>query len=59
MSETSKKFIKGAIVLVVFVVSMVLVIWGQRHVGPGGLGIMVLGLAGLIALLWYYNRQYR
>lgn len=59
MSETRKKFVKGAAVFAVFVISMALVIWGQRHVGPGGLGIMVLGLAGLIALLWLYNKQYR
>lgn len=59
MSETRKKFVKGAAVFAVFVISMALVIWGQRHVGPGGLGIMVLGLAGLIALLWFYNKQYR
>lgn len=59
MGETRKKILKGAVVFVVFVVSMALVIWGQRHIGPGGLGIMILGLAGLIALLWFYNRQYK
>lgn len=42
-----------------FCVCVALVVIGQRNIGPAGLGIMLLGLAGLIFLLWLYNRQYR
>jgi hypothetical protein len=38
---------------------MALVIGGQRHIGYAGLGVMLIGLAGLLAQLWLYNRQYQ
>ncbi len=59
MSESAKKIITGIIVLIVFIVCVALVVIGQRNVGPQGLGLMLLGLAGLIFLLWLYNRQYK
>lgn len=59
MSENGKRVLTGIIVAIVFVVCLALVIVGQRHVGPQGLLVMLLGLAGLIGLLWLYNRQYR
>lgn len=59
MSETGQKIVVGCVCLVIFVVSLMLVIIGQRNIGPTGLGTMMLGLVGLIGLLWYYNRKYR
>ena len=59
MNEQAKKVLSGIIILVVFVVSVGLVIVGQRSIGPRGFGTLRLGLAGLIALLWLYNRQYK
>lgn len=59
MSETGKKVVKAIVILVVFIICMVLVITGQRHVGPGGLITMLVGLGGLVVLLWLYNRQYK
>ena len=44
--------------LAVFAASLALVIAGQMHDGPLWLGAMLLGLAGLLALLWWYNRGY-
>jgi hypothetical protein len=38
---------------------VVLVVVSQRTVGWANLGLMLLGLAGLLALLHSYNRTYR
>ncbi|WP_312642641.1 DUF6903 family protein [Hydrogenoanaerobacterium sp.] len=35
-----------------------LVIIGHRAIGYSGLGLMTAGLAGILALLFIYNRQY-
>ena len=52
MSENAKKILIGIIVAVIFVV-------GQKHIGPKGLGMMMVGLLGLVSLLGLYNRQYK
>lgn len=59
MSETMKKIIVGFIVFLVFAVSMLLIILGQKNIGAPGLGVMMIGLAGLISLLWFYNRKFK
>ena len=53
------KALKIIVMLVIFVICIALVIIGQRNIGPSGLGLMILGLAGLVSLLWIYNRQYK
>ena len=47
------------ILIVIFIISIVLTVVGQRNIGPAGLLTMLVGLAGLIFLLWFYNRQYK
>lgn len=59
MSENGKKLLLGIVIAVVFVVCIALVIMGQRKIGPSGLMMMLVGLAGLLVLLWLYNRQYK
>lgn len=59
MSEQGKKLLVGIIVTVVFIVCIALVIIGQKNTGPQGLLMMLVGLAGLLVLLWLYNRQYK
>lgn len=59
MNEFTKKIISGIIIFIVFVVCVALVVAGQRNIGPSGLFTQLAGLAGLIVLLWLYNRQYR
>ncbi len=59
MSESRKKAVVGILAAVFFCAMIVLVVMGQRRVGPGGLGLELLGLTGLILLLWLYNRQYK
>ena len=59
MNEYTKKVIVGILVAIIFCVCIALVVIGQRNVGLQGLIIELIGLAGLVALLWLYNRQYR
>lgn len=59
MNENVKRILIGLIVAVIFVVCVALIVIGQRNVGPQGLLMMLVGLAGLIILLWMYNRQYK
>ncbi len=59
MNENTKKILVGIIVAIVFVVCLALVIIGQKNIGPQGLAMEMVGLAGLIFLLWLYNRQYK
>lgn len=44
--------------VVFFLFCMVLIIGGQRVVGKVPLLLQLLGLAGLLFLLWNYNRKY-
>ena len=59
MNEFTKKIIIGSVIFVVVVVCVALVVAGQRNIGPSGLFTQMAGLAGLIILLWLYNRQYK
>ena len=59
MNEYTKKLLVGILVAIVFVVCVAMVIVGHRNIGIAGLGVQMLGLAGLIVLLWLYNRQYK
>ena len=51
-------FLKGVGYTTLFVFSVVLVIIGQANRGMVWLGVMLLGLAGLLVLLYLYNRRY-
>ncbi|MBP2001456.1 hypothetical protein J2Z69_002501 [Paenibacillus shirakamiensis] len=59
MNDSIKENLRSLLVLIVFIVGIGLVIVGQRHIGAPGLGIMLLGLAMLISLLWLYNRKFK
>lgn len=59
MNEFTKKIVVGIVIFVVFVVCVALVVTGQRNIGPSGLFTQMAGLAGLIVLLWLYNRQFK
>lgn len=47
------------ILLVVFVVCLGLVIIGQRNISLTGLSMELIGLVGLLVLLFLYNRKYK
>lgn len=59
MNEYAKKIVSGLMVLIVFVASVALVVIGQRNIGAPGLLMQLGGVAGLICLLWLYNRRYK
>lgn len=59
MNEFRKKIIIGIILFIVFAACVALVVIGQRNIGPSGLFTQLAGLAGLVFLLWLYNRQYK
>lgn len=53
-------WVKNILKTIVFFICIVLVIYGKNQVGKAsGLGIMILGIAGLILLLYLYNKKYQ
>lgn len=50
--------LKGLGYLALFLLSVALVLIGQTNRGILWIGVMLLGLAGLLALLFLYNRKY-
>ncbi|URN96132.1 MAG: hypothetical protein NAG76_07850 [Candidatus Pristimantibacillus lignocellulolyticus] len=59
MNESVRNLLRNYLMLIVFIIGIVLVIIGQKNIGAFGLGLMLLGLALLIGLLWFYNRKYK
>ena len=59
MNERTKKIITAIVVIVIFVVCIGLIIVGQRNIGPKGLLTELVGLAGLVGLLAFYNSKYK
>lgn len=54
MNERLSLFLK----VVFFIVCLFLVIYGQKTVGKMYLFIQLVGLSGILFLLWNYNRKY-
>ena len=59
MNERTKSILTTHISVVFFIVCVALVIMGQKNVGVQGLMVMLLGLAGLLFLLYRYNRKFK
>lgn len=53
------KWITRLLSIAVFIASVALVAIGQRMIGPVGLTIMLVGLAGILLLLYLYNRKFQ
>lgn len=53
------KWMVRLVYLLIFVLSMALIVVGQRNVGPAGLLTMMAGLVGILFLLYLYNRKYQ
>lgn len=51
--------VKNIIMIVAFVVSLALIIIGQRNISAQGLCMELVGLVGLLTLLFVYNHQYK
>lgn len=50
---------KIAIKVILFIVFFAMMLIGQKSISYLGLTTMLIGLAGLLGLLWDYNRQYQ
>ena len=57
--EYKLKTIVTIVGLLVFAGCVGLVIWGQKSISLNGLGLMMLGVAGIVLCLWIYNRTHR
>ena len=44
---------------ILFIVSMGLIFYGQRTVGYGYLALEILGLCGILFVVYCYNKQYK
>lgn len=53
------KWLTRLLYLAVFVIGLALIVIGQRRIGPVGLLLMVMGLAGILLLLYLYNRKFQ
>ncbi|MCI8611626.1 MAG: hypothetical protein HFE66_06890 [Clostridiales bacterium] len=53
------KAIRYILMTALFAVCISLIVVFQRHIGAVYAGIMLLGIGGLLFLLWVYNRKYR
>ena len=53
------KWLIGFIYLIVFIVCISLIVVGQRNVGPTGLLTMLVGLLGILGLMYLYNKKYQ
>lgn len=53
------KALRALLFLACFLFCMWLIISGQKVIGPSYLARMLIGLAGLLGLLYLYNRPYR
>ncbi len=51
------KYLKTSFYLIAFFLFLKLIIDGQKKVSIQNLGIMLIGLFGLIGLLYIYNRE--
>lgn len=55
MNQTLSTVLK----VVTFIVCIALVIWGQRTTGYIYLAVQLIGLAGILVLLYLYNKSYQ
>lgn len=51
--------VKNIIMTILFFVFLGLIIVGQKTVSVANLGMEFIGLAGLLVLLYLYNRKYK
>ena len=53
------KWLTRLLYLTVFVIGLALIVVVQRRIGAIGLLLMVMGLAGILLLLYLYNRKFQ
>ena len=50
---------QNIILLAIFIISFALLFYGQKNVGYMGLTLELIGLAGLVSILYIYNKRYK
>ena len=55
----SKGIIRNVIMVIVFIVCLALIIIVQKNISAAGLGMELIGLVGLLTLLFIYNHRYK
>lgn len=50
--------VKAWVRVVIMIICLIVLVHGHQMVGKAGVAVMLVGLAGLLALLWDYNRPY-
>ncbi|WP_346663866.1 hypothetical protein [uncultured Merdimonas sp.] len=51
--------VRNVIMIIVFIACLALIFIGQKNISATGLGMELLGLVGLLVLLFIYNRRYK
>ncbi len=51
--------VRNLIMIIVFIVCLALIIIGQKNISVSGLAMELIGLVGLLTLLFIYNRRYQ
>ncbi len=57
--EGNKKWIMIIVCTALVALCLALVIVGQRTISVSGLGLQLAGLAGILLLLYLYNKRYQ
>ena len=57
--EENKKWIVGIIAAILFVICMALVMVRQRTISASGMFKEILGLCGILVMLFVYNQKYK
>ena len=53
------KTAKNIIMAIITIACLFLIVTGQRNISLQGLAMELVGLAGLLILLYFYNRRYK
>ncbi|XCB29868.1 hypothetical protein RQN30_12055 [Arcanobacterium hippocoleae] len=59
MSEKGAIILRIVLGIIAYIVCVLLAIYGNTIPGWKGLGIMMIGLAGILLMLYLYNRRHR
>ena len=51
--------VRNLIMIIVFIVCLAQIIIGQKNISASGLAMELIGLVGLLTLLFIYNRRYQ
>ena len=51
--------VRNLIMIIVFIVCLALIIICQKNISASGLAMELIGLVGLLTLLFIYNRRYQ